>query len=311
MILFFYGQNDYSLKQKLKDLKEKYKNSSKGSFDLISIEPEELTFEKFTAQVQTMALFASTRLVIVNQIFSVNKDTQDKIKNFLPQIGSSAVVVFVHIGEPDKRVGLFKVLNKPKISQHFDNIDSSELKTFIRREALKREADFTAEALLYLAQIVGPNLWQLSNEIEKLATYKAGGKIKIEDIEKLVNANISSNVFSLIDALTVGNKKKAFLELDSIIATNEPPLKVLGAINFQMRLIALIKDELERNTSSYDLARKLKTKPYPVQKSLPYAKKFSWTDLSIFYFLMCELDEGVKTGKMMPEEALKDLLLKV
>jgi len=310
MILFFFGHNDYLLKQKLRELKEKYKVASKGSFDLVTLEGGGLTFEKFLSQVQTVALFTATRLIIIEQVFNAPKETQEKIKNFLPEISQSSVVVFVHVGEPDKRTALFKALNKPKVSEHFEEFERSSLPAFVRREAKKRGANFANDAMSLLIETVGSNPWQLSNEIEKLATYRAGGQIEKGDIEELVSVNIFANVFSLIDALVDNNKKKAFRELDMIISVNEPPLKVLGAINFQFRLIAEVKDELERGTPNGLLAKKLKVNPYPLRKAVPYASRFSWEKLSRYYRLMSELDENIKTGKIVPEEALKDLLLK-
>jgi DNA polymerase-3 subunit delta len=310
MILFFYGPNDYLLSQKLSELKKKYQEASKGSFDAVSLEGSDLTIEKFFAQTQTVALFATTRLVVINQLFDAPKEVLDKIKDFLPNISQSTVVVFIHKGEPDKRLGIFKALNKAKISQYFSAIDQSNLEEFIKKEAQNRNANLAAEEMRYLGQTVGANPWQLANEIEKLATYRGSEKITKQDIDELVQKNIFSNAFSLIDALMAKNNKIAIEEAEKLITTGEPSLKTLGAINFQIRLIALIKDELERGGNSYNLASRLKANPYPVKKSLPYASKFTWEDIDHFYSLLSELDEGVKTGKIKEEEALKELVLK-
>jgi len=311
MIIFFYGPNDYLLKRKLKELKEKYQTASKGSFDLVTLEGVELNAEKFICQIQTVALFATTRLIIINQIFDCPKEVQAKIKEYLSEISKTSVVVFVHTGEPDKRLGLFKALNKPKSSQYFKAIDQANAVSFIFDEAKKRGANIDQQAAQYLVQIIGSDPWQISNEIEKLSTYKNGEKITQKDIDELVCANVFANVFNLIDALVAQNKKKSLRELEKIIAICEPPLKVLGAINFQFRLIALAKDELERGEGAARLASKLKVNPFPLSKALPYAKNFTWQNLDMYYVLMSELDENIKTGKIIPEEALKEFVLRV
>lgn len=311
MILFFYGPNDYLLSRKLFELKKKYQEASKGSFDSVTLEGRELTIEKFIAQTQTVALFATTRLVVVDQLFDAPKEILDKVKEFLPKVSESSVVVFIHKGQPDKRLGLFKALNKPKTSQYFKPVDQSNINIFLKDESIKHKANIGRNEIEYLGQIIGPNPWQLAGEIEKLATYKGSEKISKEDIDLLVSKNVFADAFSLVDALLADNKKKALLEAEKIILSGEPSLKVLGAINFQFRLIALIKDELERGTNPSGLASKLKANPYPVSKSLPFARKFSWEKLDKFYGLIAELDEGVKTGKIIEEEALKELVLKI
>jgi len=311
VILFFYGTNDYLLKKKLKALKDKYKQASKGSFDLVTLEGRDLTLEKFAASVQAVALFATTRLVVIDQIFDAPREIQDRMKERLDRVNPSSVVVFIHVGQPDKRLGLFKALNKPKISQYFKPLEESKILEFIKKEAQEKGADFASEAVSYLAQIIGSDPWQLANEIEKLAVYRHGRTITQKDIDEIVSTNVFANTFALVDALVLKNKKKALVELEGIIQNAEPPLKVLGAINFQMRLIALIKDELERGTASGALASRLKVKPYPLRKSLPFAKSFSWDDLRIWYDRLSRLDEDIKTGKIIPEEALKELVLTI
>ncbi len=311
MILFFYGPNDYLLKQKLRELKDKYKIASKGSFDLLHLEGGELSFEKFASQTQAVALFASTRLIIIDQIFDSPKETQDKIKEYLPQISSSSVVVFVHVGEPDKRLGLFKALNKPKISQYFEKIEDRALIPFVKKIALEFDAKFAPGAESYLVEKVGNDLWQLSSETQKLATYRFNQEISKEDIDLMVTANLSANAFVLTDAMASKDKAKALKELETLISIGEDPFKILGAINYQFRMIAQVKDELERGSAAYDISSKLKVRPFQVQKVLPISKSLSWQEIKDIYSKLVQLDEGAKTGKILAEEGLKDLLIAI
>lgn len=309
MILFFYGSNDYLLKKKLAALKKKYMEVSKGSFDLVTLEGPDLTAEKFIAKTQTVALFAQTRLVIIEQIFAAPKETLDQIKSLLENFKTASIVVFTHAGEPDKRLGLFKALNKPKTSEYFPALEEKAVNQFIIKEAAEKNAKFAPGAKEYLAEFVGADPWRIANEIEKLAVYRAGEVIRQQDIEQLVEAGAFANTFKFIDALVIRNKKTALLELEKIISSGELPLKVLGAINFQIRLTALIKDELERGTPPARLPGKLKSKPYPVLKTTPLARKLTWQQISRFYGEIVLLDDQAKTGKIMPEEALKELVI--
>jgi DNA polymerase-3 subunit delta len=309
MILFFYGPNDYLLKQKLKELKDKYKLSSPGSFDLLVLEGDSLNFEKFAAQTQTVALFATTRLIIINQVFDAPKETLDKIKEYLPQISSGSVVVFVHVGTPDKRLGLFKALNQPKISQHFEKIDDRSLVPFVEKIAKSLEAKFAAGAQEYLVQQVGNDLWQLASETEKLSTYRNKQTIEKSDIDRMVTANVSANAFALTDAIVAKNKAKAFMELEALFLLGEDPFKIMGAINYQFRILAQTKDESERGGTGYEIATRLKVRPFQIQKALPIAKALNWSDFQRIYHYLVKLDEDSKTGKILAEEGLKDLLI--
>ena len=301
MILFFYGKNDYLLVRKLRELKEKYLKAAGGNLNLIELTGDSFNFEEFVAQTQTMPLLATTRLIIVENIFTCpNRDALDKTRDFLPKIPASTVVVFTQRGEPDKRLGLFKALNKPKTAQNFKEITGDQLKNFIRDEVRNRGGKIEPLAATTLSEAVGSDLWQPSNEIDKLIAYAGGHAVTSADVELLVTKNITSNIFVMVDALARGDKKTALIELENLLLSGEPPLKILAMVNYQYRLIAQVKDGT-RSGLSY----------FQINKAAPFARKFSWHDLSAIYKIMVQIDEAIKTGKIEPEEGLKELVLSI
>jgi len=308
MILFFYGPNEYLLTRKLRELKDRYQKSSGGNFDLINLEGSELTYEKFSSQVQAMALFASTRLVIIENIFSAPKEVQEKIKGFLEKVSQSTVVIFVQRGEPDKRLGLYKVLNKPKISQHFQNISDDKIPDFILNETISRGGKITRQSAQYLFQNLGNDFWRISNEIDKLVTYRQNEEIRREDVDLLVSKNLTSNVFLMIDDLVRGNKGRALMELKKLYLNNEPPLKILGAINYQVRVIAQIVDS-GASENAFALSKKIGLQYFQVKNSIDLCKTLARQDVALIYDRLLYCDRSIKTGKIEPEEGLKELIL--
>lgn len=308
MILFFYGQNEYLITRKLREVKDRYQKSSGGNFDLISLDGAELTFEKFSAQVQAMALFASTRLVIIENIFVAPKDVQEKIKLFLDKVSASTVVIFVERGDPDKRLGLFKALNKPKISQNFQKISDEKVPEFIVNEAQIRGGKISLANSRYLAQSVGNDLWQISNEVDKLTTFCAGKEITNHDIDLLVCKNLTSNVFKMIDDMIRSNKADAFRELENLYLNNEPPLKILGAVNYQVRTMAQIVD-VGASENPFAISKKIGLQYFQVKNVVDLCKKVSAREILRIYQLLYNCDLSIKTGKIEPEEGLKELIL--
>ena len=132
MVLFIYGPNDYLVQHKLQELKERYRQKAGGDLNLVTLEGENLAFEDFAAQVQAMPLLFTSRLVIVRDVFKTkNRPLLEKIKDFLPRIPKSSVVVFADFNDVDKRLGLFKALNKPKVAQNCQIFSLNEIKKFI------------------------------------------------------------------------------------------------------------------------------------------------------------------------------------
>jgi len=320
MVLFIFGPNDYLVQHKLQELKERYRQKAGGpaspaggDLNLVTLEGENLTFEDFAAQVQAMPLLFTSRLIIVRDIFKTkNRPLLEKIKDFLPHIPKSSVVVFADFNDVDKRLGLFKALNKPKVAQSCQIFSLGEVKKFILQQVKERGGQIAPPAVETLAEFAGVNLWQVSSELEKLLTYCADRPVAKEDVELLVSRNLASNVFTLIENLTAPNSKAAALrELEVLLASGEPPLKILSLINYQYRSAALVKEAMGKASGSYAIAKSCGLSPFQVTRMMSFARAVSWERLSEIYAALAAVDEAVKTGKIEDREGLKDLVLAV
>lgn len=292
--------------RKICELKQKYVGVSGSDLNLLNLEGAEITLDQFLSQTQAMPLLATSRLIVIEGILkNKSKETLEKIKENLSNLSSSTNVVFVEYGEPDKRTSFFKALTNPSRgvkSQYFGMLDSRATVKFIRDEVARHNAVISPAAAEILSEYSLGNLWFLSSEIGKLVNFVRNRPISAQDVELLSTKNISSNTFALVEYLSKRDTSRALRELEKLIATSEPPLKILSLINYQFRSIAQIKDAREFNT-------KAPLSPYQFSKLNAYSNKFSWRDLSQIYGLMVAIDEKIKTGKIEPVEGLKELVL--
>ena len=311
MFLFFYGPNDYLIHRQVQKIKTRYKEKSGGDLNLTTLDGTELLLDEYVRQIQAVPLLAASRLVIIKDILK-NKDKSvlDYIKKSLEKIPSSTVVVFVEAGEPDKRLGLFKTLNKPKISRYFSNLENSKTKKFILDEVKIRGGKIENSAVEALATAVGSDLWRLSNEIDKLICYSKDRAITTQDIKLQVAEFVEGNVFTLIDNLARGQKAEAFNQLESLIVTGEPPLRILSLVNYQYRTIAQVK-EAQESTGGHTISKSTGLSPFQIGKTQNLARRYSWNELALIYDKMLEIDVSIKTGKISGDAGLKELVLNI
>lgn len=320
MILFLYGEDTFRLKQKIREMKQKYISASLGNTNLAILDGKTVTADEIIRQVLAYPFLAKSRLVMIENLLlegkkpskteasSKNVGIQEKIGDFLPKVPETTVLVFVEAGVPDKRTSLFKKLNKLKMAQEFKPLSEAEVKTWTRQEVAKLQAEITPDAVEKLFLYVGTDLWQLSNEIAKLATYNKS--ITPETVELLVRAQTQSDIFTLIDALASQNKKKAFLELHRLTENGENELYILSMIVYQYRNMLVVRDFVERGvTSSYDLASRAKLHPFVAGKTLNLVRNYKLDELKDIYSLLLEQDIAIKTGKIQPGPALDLLVL--
>jgi len=311
MILFFYGPNDYLISRKVRELKDKYLQKAGGDLNLVTLNGSSLKSEDFSRQIMAMPLLSTSRLIIVEGILK-NKDKklQEEVKNLIPKVSSSTILLFIEIGSPDRRLGLFKALNKPKVAQEFKMIEPYRLSQFIKGEVKDRRAVIDDDAAELIGEFVGDNLWRLSSEIEKLISF-ANGQIRRSDVEELVEQNVTTNIFSLIDDLSHSNKASALKHLSALLKSGEPPLRILSLINYQYRTITQVKEALEKSDNQFAIVKITSLSPFQVSKSISLARKFTFQRLSEIYSEIARVDEEIKTGKIEDSEGLKDLILAV
>ena len=312
MNIFFYGPNTYLIKREIDRLVAKYKEKAGGDLNLIRIDGEQMTVEEYSRQVRAVPLLATSRLIIIKNILkNKNKAVLENVKESLGKIPSTSVVVFVHEGEPDKRLGLFKALQKSKVSKSFANLERSALKNFILKETEARGGQIESSAADLLGDFVGGDLWRLDGELEKLISFCRGREISPADVELLVADSVESNVFALTDALAQSKLGQALEQLEKLTQTGEPALRILSLITYQFRTIAQVKEAAEKSKNVFAIVRATALSPYVVGKIVPIVDDFSWQRLAGIYAQLRKFDEEIKTGKIEGEEGLKELILSV
>ncbi|MFH1281878.1 MAG: DNA polymerase III subunit delta, partial [Candidatus Omnitrophota bacterium] len=304
MIIFLYGEDSYRSREKLNEIIGRYKESHKNELNLRRFEGEDLDFQDFKNEFQTVPMFKEKKLLILSNVFSNKNFKEEFLKSSDKLTNSDHVIVFYEDKTVVQNDSLFKFLKKEAKAQEFQVLGRQKLRGWLKKEFSKYQTEVEPLVLDKLIESVGNNLWQLNNEVKKLSAFKKSGKIIIKDVELLVKSKIDTDIFKTIDALALGHKKQALNLLHQHLEKGDSPLYLLTMINYQFRNILEIKDLLERGLP---LSRS-KLHPFVVKKSYSQAQKFTFSELKKIYRKIFEVDYNIKTGKLEPQTAL-DLLI--
>lgn len=332
MIIFLYGPDTYRSRQKLNEIVEHYRKIHKSGLNLKFFKEEGADFAEFQGEIKSISMFAEKKLIVLEGIFTNQDFKENFLKNQKEFIDSKDVILFYEKKEILKTNPLFKFLKKYAKCQEFELLDEPRLKNWIKKEVEDEGAKIDEYALQLLINFVGNNLWQISNEIKKLVSYRAprqrgeGGKengalfdhknkktIEEKDVKLLVKPKIETDIFETIDALSQRNRKKALHLLQKHLEKGDSPYYLFSMINFQFRNLLIMKPhELKGGLYGYNalqvLAKKLGIHPYVARKAIQEAKKFSFDELKKIYRKIFQIDLDIKTGKVEPETGL-DLLI--
>ncbi|MFC1663558.1 DNA polymerase III subunit delta [Patescibacteria group bacterium] len=312
MIIFLYGPDNYRSRQKLNHIVQHYEKTHKNGLNLkYYSDGQNLDFQDFQDEIQQTSMFKEKKLLVLINVFS-NKDFKEKfLKNSKKFINLPEIILFYQGDKVSRPDSFFNFLKKNAKSQEFKLLEEQKLKSWIKKEFENCGSKIDPEVTEKLINFVGNDLWQLSNEIKKLASYKRKQKIEAKDVEVLVRPKIETDIFKTIDAIASKNKKRAFELLKEHLEKGESPLYLLSMISFQFRNLLIVKNFIENQKPYSAILRESGLHPFVVKKSYWQAQKFTGEELKKIYQKIFQVDLFIKTGKLKPEDALDSLLIEI
>lgn len=317
MIIFLYGEDTFRSRQKLKQLKEKFFRDvdlTRSSFTVL--DGETATMEKINERLSPISLFSKKRMVVIDNIFSAKDQAlAEKLLEFLKQRegGMENIVIFWDsITEEEKlpkaKKELFNFLRQQKYAQHFKPLSNTEATAWTKEQVEARGGKISHQATQELTSLVGSDLWQINNEIDKLLAYRegreekivAGGEpitIEFEDVKKLVRGSFDENIFALTDAISNNNKALAAKLFEEQVEAGLTDGYLLTMIIRQFRILLQIKEALDQGNTSRKITNLLKLHPFVVQKGITQARNFTIPVLRRIMSQLIEVDLAMKTGK--------------
>jgi DNA polymerase-3 subunit delta len=315
MVFFLYGLDTFLLQRKLKEIIGKYRSKHQSGFNFLKIEATEEGFQKMKDTVETISMFKEKKLIIVHNLLSTSKLIQSTFEDYFKKnlfVNEGVSLIIAQEGEPDKRTKLYKLLFKKAFKkQEFPGLTNENLHAFIKKEVGQLDAEINSEAIDELMLFFGNDLWQIENEIQKLVSFRPNKTISKDDVQKICTANINSNIFETIEAISKKDKKTALRLASKYFEGGDNELQLLSMINYQFRNLIKIKSLLNESKPFYTLQKMTKLHPFVIKKTLPIAQKFSMEQLKEIYKKLLETDFQIKTGKIDPKLGIEMFIMQV
>ena len=321
MINFLYGQDTYRSREELRRIVEEYKKVNPDWLDFIRIDVNDSTsgpgglkaqretefFEQVCRSTDTISMFNQKKLIIIENVFSprqARSEFQDEILEFIKKKDLKDIEIIFWEGDESlprtqlRGTKLFKFLQKN--FKEFLPLKGNQLKSWIKEYIEEQKGKIENPAVDKLIEYVGSDLWRMSNEINKLITYKIQAtryEIQVKDIELLIKPEIDLNIFHLVDALGYKNKDKALKLFKELLGKGEDENYLLSMFIYQIRNLLKIK-----SGGGEDLH------PFVFRKAQQQVKNFDWDDLKKIYHQLMTIDLEIKTGKTDSKTALEVFL---
>ncbi|MBU1446261.1 DNA polymerase III subunit delta [Patescibacteria group bacterium] len=311
-VYLFFGEDTYSANQKVKFWRNAFEQKHGGDMNIAILEGKKLTSSILESDIQSTPFLAEKRLIIVEDFLSRGiKDEQKKVVDVLEKnLPDFCVIVFIENQLPDKRSSLYKKLNKVGHVEEFKLLMGIQLTNWIQKTAIKNELALSPNLADYLGRVAGSDLWNLSNEINKLKTYSQTNQITKEVIDNLVHPNLSTSIFKFTDFLAHKNVKGAINTMDILMESGEEIVKIIFMIVRHFRILIQVKDLMSRNNQKPEIISKLKQHPFAITQMMQQSPNFSSEKLREIYKSLLQIDIDMKNGKIkILTDDKKELLL--
>lgn len=245
----------------------------------------------------SLPFLGEKRLVIVQNFFS-EADDEDKtaMADMIEQIPDFSIFVFAEKNGIDRRISLYKKIQKFGKLTVFETISGGKLLGWIQSQIEDRGGQIEKDAVITLAELLPADLHRLGHEIDKLINFAKGRAITKKDIELLVDVELEASIFKLTDGIGQKNQKVSLNTLHQLIDTGEELHRILYMIMRQFRIILCVKDLLGQGLTKDAIASALHEHPFVVSNTMSQSRNFSMEQLRKAYDLLIDMDTRIKTG---------------
>jgi DNA polymerase-3 subunit delta len=172
----------------------------------------------------------------------------------LSAIAEQTHLVLVSSSKPDARLRTTKALRAVAEERSFPlpaSWDGAGQLDMVQRTAREMGLTLDLRAAEALAQAIGSDSARLASELEKLRVY-GGEQITAAAVAQLVGGR-SSTALAVGEALLAGQPAEAIALVDSLLAANEPALRIIASLSSQIRgwlWVALLEAQGEQDVAT-------------------------------------------------------------
>ena len=284
-----------------------------GTEDIVRYSLLDTLIEDVVMDASTVSMFSNKKIIILDDaVFLCANKTIDKIEvleEYFNNYNRDSYLIFIVNKEKvDTRKKIYKeIKNNGKIiecNKGDTNYISSYISDYVRDNGYK------IESVKYFVDTVGTNLDNIKNELDKLFMYKLDSReITCEDIDLVVVKNQEDEIFSLTDAVILGDVKKSLMLLEEFLNKSYDEIQILSLLASQFRFLFQVKRLVNKNKRYDEIAKILEVNPYRVKFTIN--KLYTYTEDMLIEKIkdLWRIDHDIKLGIMDKRLAIEMFIL--
>lgn len=317
-LYIFYGQDSFSLREALRELRASLDEDGSLMANTLVLEGRQVQPQELVSACSALPFLGAHRVVIVEGLLGrfqgegrgrrAALGPWESFVQYAGQLPPHAHLVLVEEGTVERGNPLLQALAPHAQVREFRPLWPEEVTRWVVQRCQRMGLRLSPQAVALLADLLGNDLWALNSELEKLATYAGGEAVGEREVQLLVAPARELSVFALIDAAAEGEGEAALRLSRQLSAQGEAPLHLLALLARHYRRLLLARYLLERGASERELSQATGLPERPLRRLLRQARRYSLETLRAAYRRLLEADVAIKRGQVAEEVALEELV---
>ncbi len=324
-VYIFFGEEEYLKQYYYEQIKNSVTANSDDDFAEITFDALDFDIEVFLDEVQNISFGVTDKFIVLRNI-DVDVLAEGDRKVLISALGecSQGICIlfyydnmFLADGEYDKitrRKKMIETLSKYAMSVEFKRLPVNALVNWITKGFASHGMTVTYDAAKYLLSVCGSDMYNLKNEITKIALYAKGEQITKETIDRLVTKSLERNVFSVAEDVIYGRIASALKTIDMCRSVKEQPTVLVSIIGNTFRELLIVSAAKDKRLSQAEILKALNLSPARSWLIKDYERLCSRRSLSFFIRANLELaqcEQLLKGSGCDKWQAIELALLKI
>lgn len=305
----FYGPCEFRREKVLDRFKASLIPEGVRDFNLEIVYGGEAEPDEILERARSFPFMANHRLIVVRRTEAFSPDGLGRFLPYFENPAGSTCLIFV-ASKTDFNKPFYKFFRSQGWAIQFEEPRAQQIVPWITKTALEMGLAVDPQAAAYLAEIIGNKAGDLYSELEKLSL-RFGAEVGLAQVRESVKHSRTYTVFELIDRIGSRNRKASLLLLNRFLDEEDKrdaPLRVMGMLNRQVRLLWQTKFLVEKGGDAADVMKKLGVPRFSAAALLKQAKQWKADELERAFGLLYEADGRIKSG-LRPKPVLENLTL--
>lgn len=303
--------------------------------NVITLEDDYINYDEVVNACETLPMISDRKVIhIKNPNFlrksnsndgeNTNKNSNTKgdslvdyLNNYVKLVASDTILLISYDEEVDIKNKLLNNIKAKGYTLEYKQLRGEELKNYVLRIFEKNGKKISASDLLYFISATLNSFEAMEKEIQKLCAYTGNEEnINRKHIDDVVHRGIENNIFKMVDSISIKNADTAISILSVLIFQKEDPLRILGMIIRQYRILYLIHLMVEQKKSLEEIKNNLRSKKinlldFVFNNYIRQSRNYDGTSLRTALDLCFEADNNIKNNKFSSELVLETLIVKL